>query len=162
MNWNDIFDYDPDTGVLVWKVSSGKRISAGKSTSDTRLDRGYYRFQFRKERFFVHNVVWEMFNGKIPPNMVVDHIDHDRSNNRRCNLRLVTPGDNNRNRSPHNIGTSRCLGVTWHKKTGKWRSRISDNGRQVSLGLFDDIFDAYCARKSAEYRLGFHENHGKE
>lgn len=44
-------------------------------------------------------------------------------------------------------------GVTWHKQTGKWRARIKRNGKEISLGFFENLEDAICARKEAEAQI---------
>ena len=45
----------------------------------------------------VHRVMWEVFNGEIPPRMEIDHIDTCPSNNDMSNLRLVTSKENSAN-----------------------------------------------------------------
>jgi hypothetical protein len=45
----------------------------------------------------VHRVVWEVFNGEIPPDMEIDHIDTCPSNNDLSNLRLATSKENSAN-----------------------------------------------------------------
>lgn len=42
----------------------------------------------------VHRIIWETFNGKIPDNMEVDHINAVKSDNRLENLQLLTPIEN--------------------------------------------------------------------
>lgn len=158
-DWHDIFDYQD--GDLIWKVKPSQRVSVGDKVSSYSRGNGYIHVQYRGFRTGVHRVVWEMHFGKIPKGMYIDHINHKRDDNRIENLRLVSCGENNRNRTRHLIGSSKCLGVTYFKSGNSWRARITHDGNVLSLGLFDDIFEAYCARKSAEYRLGFHENHGK-
>ncbi|TKY80148.1 HNH endonuclease, partial [Pectobacterium polonicum] len=49
----------------------------------------------------------------------------------------------------------------WNKKRKKWTPSISVNGKEKYLGRYDSIWEAICARKSAENRYSFHENHGK-
>lgn len=75
---------------------------------------------------------------KAPPGVVVDHIDHDRLNNCRSNLRLCSPRENNRNRMPNRGASSRFKGVTWHPTLSKWMARIST----TYIGLFEDEEDA--------------------
>lgn len=77
-----------------------------------------------------------------------DHINHDRLDNRRENLRTVTRQMNNFNRKPE-----LQQGVCFHKKANKWMARIKLNGKEKYLGLFDNIDDALLARKNAEKEL---------
>jgi hypothetical protein len=57
--------------------------------------------------------------------------------------------------------TSGITGVTWHSQRGKWLAQIWVNGKKVHLGVFLSIDDAARARKDAEIKYSFHENHGK-
>lgn len=43
---------------------------------------------------FVHHFVWECFNGIIPENKVIDHINNNKQDNRLCNLQLMTQQEN--------------------------------------------------------------------
>ena len=42
----------------------------------------------------VHRFIWECFNGVIPEDKVIDHINNDKEDNRLCNLQLVTHQQN--------------------------------------------------------------------
>ena len=46
----------------------------------------------------MHQLVMEAFKGKCPEGCVIDHIDHNRANNKLSNLRYVTQSENNKNR----------------------------------------------------------------
>lgn len=48
------------------------------------------------QQTLVHRFVWEYFNGHIPGNMCIDHIDGDRHNNKLENLQLMTSKENTR------------------------------------------------------------------
>ncbi len=67
----------------------------------------------------------------------VDHINGDRLDCRRSNLRLATRAQNRQN-TPSVGGASRHRGVAWSRPAGKWRAYGKVNGRQHHLGLFDD------------------------
>lgn len=56
---------------------------------------------------------------------------------------------------------SGVAGVHFRKCRNKWRARIMVDGIDIHLGHFSDKFEAICARKSANNKYGFHENHGK-
>jgi hypothetical protein len=81
---------------------------------------------------------------------VVDHIDGNGLNNRRCNLRVCTRRQNQGNQKPRG-GTSRFVGVSrWHDK---WVARIQHRGKQYVLGTFDDEVEAVKARDRKAYEL---------
>lgn len=69
-------------------------------------------------------------------NTQTDHINHNGIDNRRCNLRIVTPQQNQQNRQSRK-GTSQFKGVSWHKNAGKWQAHIRFQGKLRHLGLFD-------------------------
>ena len=82
----------------------------------------------------------------------VDHINRDPLDNRRANLRLVpSRGANAQNVRSHRDATSRYRGVSWDRTKRKWKARVWLNGRNVSLGSFDD--EAEAGRTAREYRL---------
>ena len=66
----------------------------------------------------------------------VDHIDNDRLNNVRSNLRLCTQSENQANRRLHKNSSSGYKGVTRHENY--WNARIWVNGRCVHLGYHSD------------------------
>lgn len=152
-DWNKMFRYDGEKLILKTRSAMCKQIGdvAGGA------DRGYRRISIGRRRFLEHNIIWEMYSGRIPKGYVVDHINHNGLDNRLCNLRLVTVLENNRNRKLPRNNTSGCMGVVWHKKYKKWQVSVGDS----YIGRFDDFFEACCARKSMENKLGYHENSGK-
>jgi hypothetical protein len=78
-----------------------------------------------------------------PPGMVVDHIDGNRANNSRVNLRVCTQRHNVCNSRPHG-GRSGFKGVTPHRD--KWDSKFSYRGETYRAGVFDDPVEAARAR----------------
>ncbi len=86
--------------------------------------------------------------GVTDPNMYIDHINHDKTDNRKSNLRIVTNQQNQRNKKP--INKSGYAGVSWHKNKKKWMSHITVDKKQIYLGIFDDIDDAIKARQLGE------------
>lgn len=71
-----------------------------------------------------------------PPGLVTDHVNGNRLDNRRCNLRAATVSQNNAN-SADRRRKSRYRGVYWHAKAAKWYAQISVNGHTRHLGLFE-------------------------
>lgn len=77
-----------------------------------------------------------------PHGMEVDHIDGDGLNNQIGNLRIVTKAQNRANSSRNLNNTSGFKGVSWYKRSQKWRAVILINGKYVHIGLFDSAEDA--------------------
>ena len=80
-----------------------------------------------------------------------DHIDRDRLNCRRSNLRIVTRAGNVQNKGSYQGSTSRFRGVCWDR--GKWVASLHVNGKHVNLGRFDDEQAAAEAARAGRARL---------
>lgn len=151
------FDYDPETGILTWKVRRSNNTQIGKEAGTT--VNGYRQVKL-DQFYYVHRIIWKMITGEDPDE--VDHIDGDRANNKISNLRAVDRLENRKNIQRHSNNTSGVLGVSFHRLTGKWQSYITVRKRRSHIGLFDTFEEAVAARKAAEAKLMFHENHGRE
>ena len=115
--------------------------------------RGYLSFNLLKngssKNVTVHSIVAIAFLNHKPDGhkLVVDHIDNDKLNNRLDNLQIITNRENcNKDR---NRGLSKYIGVSLHKKTGLWRSRIRIGGKDTSLGYFKSEYEAHLAYQKA-------------
>ncbi len=93
-------------------------------------------------QYYLHRVLFG------DPAEQVDHINQNRLDNRRCNLRLSTQRENIRNRSEP-MGTNPHIGVCWCRFKKKWRAYIKAD-RPIVLGYFLDVNDAIAARLKAE------------
>jgi hypothetical protein len=153
----DLLDYNPSTGVVSWKVKRGK-VKPGMEAGAPDAH-GYRQINVGGRVLKTHRVAWALHYGEWPAGNM-DHINHDRQDNRLSNLRVVTTQENNKNRSAMGDNTSGHMGVGFHKQTGKWRAYIGVDGRQIYLGLFDSLDLAVVERKRAEKKYGFHSNHG--
>ena len=88
-----------------------------------------------------------------PDGTVVDHINRNSLNNRRCNLRICTQKENLRNGRPSRRSTSRFKGVYFDKQTRKWIAKIGYNGKTIHLGSFEDEVEAAKAYDRKAYEL---------
>lgn len=82
----------------------------------------------------------------------VDHVNMDKTDNRRENLRLATKGQNSINRVPPSNNTSGFTGVMWDKDRNRWTAAITVNRRCIRIGRFVDKEDAVRARRAAELK----------
>ena len=96
---------------------------------------GYlYRREDRKSLYY-HNLVMGI---ELDSNIYVDHIDSNPLNNLITNFRVCTMAENNRNRIKPLIQnpTSNYKGVSWSKRNGHWRVRVSVDYTQIACGEY--------------------------
>lgn len=87
---------------------------------------------------------------KVKSGMWVDHINGDKLDNRRNNLRLVTPSQNRMN----SVGRTNILkGVSWNAKKKNWLASIRLEGKTIYLGSFTNQKDAALAYDRAAKKL---------
>ena len=91
------------------------------------------------------NVSLHRFIMNPPDNMVVDHINRNPLDNRRCNLRICTHTENTRNSGLSSLNTSGFKGVYYVKEMNKYRARLRSIGESISLGYFSNPIDAAIA-----------------
>ena len=153
------FSYDPNTGVITRLVdrANGK---AGPVVSSPD-NRGYLRIRCGDRRQIAqHRIAWLLMTGHWPTEEI-DHINGIRTDNRWSNLRSVSRVENQHNRKLPTNNKSGVHGVCWHKSLGKWVAQIRLNEKIKHLGCFSSIDDAIEARKIAEKKYGYHDNHGR-
>lgn len=74
----------------------------------------------------------------------VDHINGNRADNRKSNLRICTNQENSMNRNKNKNNTSGYKGVVYDKERKKWRARIQHNGKHyASPRRYDTPEEAY-------------------
>ena len=128
-----------------YEVSNLGRVKSIKKGSYKILKKcidnsGYYIISLcinsvRKTRT-VHQLVAIAFLNHIPDGCIniIDHIDNNPKNNNVDNLQVTTVR-NNTSKDKKN-GTSKYIGVSWHKPLSKWRTSIRVNKKRKHLGYF--------------------------
>lgn len=76
----------------------------------------------------------------FPNKKEIDHINHNRLDNRKENLRECSSEENGRNKSKRSGTYSKFLGVTKSRK--KWMAQIEKDGKSTYLGVFDSEYEA--------------------
>ena len=169
--------YDPETNKLFWRARGIEYFSDGKQSKEhnaaiwngkyadceaftAHSGNGYLEGRIFNKKFRAHRVVWALHYGEWPSKHI-DHINGDGLNNRISNLRDVSASNNLKNQKLSVRNTSGVIGIQWIERLGKWVASIRYEGRQIHLGVFANKEDAKQARKAAESKYGFHENHGR-
>jgi hypothetical protein len=131
------------------KLKSDGTISSVYACRETSRRNGALR-----KSVFLHRVIAE-----TPDGFQTDHIDGNGLNNRRANLRLATPAQNQHNQRTSIRNTSGVKGVCWDKRIEKWKAQITINGMRKWLGNYDSI-DA-AANSYAEASANLHPRFGR-
>jgi len=87
------------------------------------------------------------------PGQWVDHINRDKTDNRKCNLRCCEHIENNRNRSLFSTNTSGVTGVFFDRERNRWVADITYNHKRICIGRFSSKRDAIIARLEKEIEL---------
>jgi len=167
-----VLDYDPTTGVFRWRfrewASPSSRPWANKiwnkrfagTIAGCVAETGYRIIPIEGRRYFAHQLAWLYVHGEFPHG-IIDHISHQRDDNRISNLRDVNDSLNAKNRKLHKDNKSGVPGVQFDEGRGKWIVLIGSGGKRYNIGRFPTFDAAVAARKEAEKRFGFHRNHGR-
>ena len=162
----EILDYNPETGLFTWKEKRkwSKEVGsvAGSVNTNSITGRKYIYIHTLGRQWKAHRLVFMFMTGKEASGFV-DHINGDGTDNRWSNLRDTDNKTNSRNarRRKEALGSG-VMGVRWHKKANKWVAGIHHKGKNVHLGLFVDFDEAVKARKEAEIKYRYSENHGEK
>jgi hypothetical protein len=156
--WKDIPEFEGYYQISnLGNVKSLSRTILGRGKHDTLLKErflkfststnGYYQVILQKKGFKkiykVHSLVAICFLNHTPDgshNVVIDHINEIKIDNRLENLRLIGHRENVSRSMKNN--TSTYVGVSWSKNAKKWISQITIEGKTKYLGLFDNEEDA--------------------
>lgn len=155
----ELLYYNPQFGIFVRR--KGRKGGARQGDIAGCLqNNGYIKIVIDFQDFLAHRLAFLYMDGEFPPNDV-DHINGCRSDNSWANLRSATRLENMRNKRLLDSNKSGVTGVSWNKRSKKWRAQITVNYQVIYIGHFRDMADAIKARKRAEIEHGFHPNHGR-
>lgn len=99
-----------------------------------------YAWRTRHRQTPAHDYLHRVVAGAVPGDgMYVDHINRDRLDNRRANLRLVTPAQSAQNKTAVKVAHR---GVRWEARRRKWSAKAQLDGHLYNLGRFDSEDEA--------------------
>lgn len=112
----------------------------------------YAATYYKGKHFRLHRIILN-----APKNLVVDHINHDKLDNRKSNLRICSRTQNNWNTKKNINNKSGFKGVYFNKENKKWRVAITMNGERIHVGYFLDKIEAAMAydKVISRYRKQF-------
>jgi hypothetical protein len=97
------------------------------------------KLKYRLHRY----IMIEILKNNINSNNVIDHIDNNPLNNKRCNLRIVTISENARNKTKQKDTISKYMGVSFDKRTNKYISSIKINKKQHNAYYTNEHYAAH-------------------
>jgi len=136
----ELLDYDPDTGEFTWKVNRGPK-PAGSNAGQRWVD--YVRLGIDGCSYQAHRIAWLIITGEDPGEMIVDHKDLDKQNNRANNLRLRTISENGASTLR---GEPKCYQRT---RNGKYQAVYTLKRKRVTLGTFSTPEEASKVGRAA-------------
>lgn len=124
-----------------------KRIINETIMSFSKNQKGYFALRLSKDGerkgYLVHRLVWITFNGSIPEGMQVNHINEIKTDNRLCNLNLMTPKEN----------------VNWGTRNIRVANSLTDNTKKTKsvnqLDINGNFLKKWNSFKEIENTLGY-------
>jgi hypothetical protein len=133
-----LLHYNPETGVLTWLPREGSNSfnsrCAGKIAGSI-CPTGYLMIRIYNVQTSAHRLAYLFMEGRLPK--CIDHKNGNKSDNSWLNLRECTYSENLRNTGKKSHNTSGYKGVIWHKRCGKWHSRVGFNRKKHHIGYFN-------------------------
>ncbi len=146
--------YNPLTGLFN-RLQSHRNVKIGDIAGSVDASKGYVKICVLGKYFKAHQLAFLFMKGYIPKE--IDHINHDKTDNKWDNLREVTHAENLKNytRQPSSLpqGISKI-------HDSRFRVRIHVNGKPKHLGYYQTIEKASSKYEEAKAKYGFHKNHG--
>lgn len=152
----DIMHYDGETGIFTRIKKTARRQKIGEIVG-VNCKNGYLKCGIKNKEYYLHTLAWLYVYGYLPEQL--DHINHDRKDNRISNLRAVSDIENSKNHSMSKANTSGMTGVSFYEKENVWLAQICHSYKKM-MKRFKTEDEAINQRKEWEKEFGFHENHG--
>lgn len=148
----DVLDYDPATGIFLWKIARSNRVKIGSRAGVVHQPSGGRYISIDGEKFMAHRLAWFYAKGAVSE-IEIRPLDGNYDNCAIENLREISRVELSHVRDKQRNNTSGYLGVS--KTVGdKWQATITWNYKQFSLGAnFETAEAAHEAREEAVRRF---------
>lgn len=147
----EALSYDAHTGLVTWRLNRSSNVKAG-AVAGWDNGNGYRRIEIKGKRVYSHHVAWLFMTGEWPE-LEVDHINGDPSDNRPQNLRAANRFENTRNSSVRSHNQSGLKGAKYDRRHNIWIARITVDKKTTYLGRFRDAASAHVAYCEAAVRM---------
>lgn len=154
-----LFDYDPITGVLTWRIQSHITVKPG-TPAGTLSAAGYLIVSIGGKKYRGHRLIWLHQFGRWPTKFI-DHINGNPGDNRLANLRDVSCVASSANTRAHRDSASGLKGVFGGSDRKTWQAKIQVNHVRYCLGSYstkEEAHEVYCL--AADLLNGAYANHG--
>jgi hypothetical protein len=131
----ELFYYE--NGFLFNKVKRSSNAMPNTKAGTLPNNSDYRRVSISNKIYLEHRVIWIYFNGLIPSDLFIDHINQNKMDNRIENLRLCTRSQNQYNRGSYKNNSSGFKGVSFNKALNKYSAQMRINDVKNHLGYFD-------------------------
>ena len=159
---NSYFIYDDYAEIILLDKYKREKARAKIDLDDLGKCKDYAWGDMKGYVVANRDVYLHRFVMDCPENKVVDHINHDPYDNRKCQLRICTVRQNQMNRSLFKSNKTGVTGVDFRSDRNKWRAQIKSKDKLIHLGYYDTFEEARKARLKAEkIYFGEHAYKGK-
>ena len=108
-----------------------------------------------KPHILLHQLIMYLEFGHEPSmTMHIDHIDHNKLNDRISNLRIITRGNNARKMIRAKPKSSKYTGISWGKDCKKWKGTVKWKGKVWQTGRHEDEEECYAQHLSTLEHIG--------
>jgi hypothetical protein len=147
----EILDYNPETGIFIWKARAGKKTKVG-SVAGCKGPRGSIQIGFDYQIYPAHRLAWLYVYGELSDEYDVIHVNHKNDDNKienlRCTTKVATLVRCGRIKPINSVKT---LGIYF--TSSGWKASIKVNSKSVCLGTFSNKVGAEAAYNKAKRRI---------